>query len=194
MIRWNRHALMGCVARKLVLAVAVGVGAAACGLVPGTAAPAAPGPAAPAAEEVSCAIDAADLSSATGMTWELSATLTDHPLETMESVLATACLYTAGDQRNEYGDPLTLRVDIVKGADAVAARNRFEESCTGNGGVLEPSAAADGAASCDRDGSVQEGNITTGDTSVDVYYPFVTRSLQREITSSFEQVLGAVRV
>ena len=170
---------MGGVVRSLVLAAAVGVGAAACGLVPGTAAPTVP-----AAEEVgvpaepSCAIDPADLSSATSMTWELAATLTDHPLETMESVLATACLYTASDERNEYGDPLTLRVDIVKGADAVAARNRFEESCTGNGGVVEPSAAADGAASCDRDGSVQEGNITSGDTSVDVYYPFVTRPLQ----------------
>jgi len=178
----------------------VGQAAAGCGMVPGIASPAGPGPAGPAAEDASvpreatCAIDAADLSAATGMTWQLSATLTDHPLETMESVLATACLYTADDQRNEYGDPLTLRVDVVDGDDAVAVRNKFEESCTGNGGTVTPSASAEGAAICDRDGSAQEGNVSSGGTSVDVYYSGVPRSLLSEVTSSFEQVLGTVRM
>lgn len=182
------------------IVLVVGLAAAGCGMVPGTASPSGPGPAAPAAEdasvagEVTCAIDAADLSAATGMTWQLSATRSDHQLETMESVLATVCLYTVDDQRDEYGDPLTLRVDIVDGDDAVAVRNWFEESCTGNGGTVTPSGADEGAASCHHGGSVQEGNVTSGGTSVNVAYARVPRSLQGEVTSSFEQVLGTVRM
>lgn len=186
------------VALRLVLGAVIGL-CAGCSLLPGTASPAGPVPAAPAVAdggapaEASCAIDAGDLSAATGMTWEHRATLTDHPLETMESVLATACIYTA-DRFDEFGDPLTLRVDTVEGSDAAAVRDQFAQTCAGAGGTVVPSTAADGAVVCDRDGSVQEGNVTSGDTSVDVYYPSVDRSLQGEITSSFEQVLGTVRM
>ncbi len=176
-----------------------GLAVAGCGVVPGTASTAGPGPAASAAEgasvagEATCVIDAADLSAATGMTWQLGTTRTDHRLETMESVLATICIFTVEDQRSEYGDPLILRVDIVDGADAVAVRNEFEDSCARHGGTVTPSGAAEGAVTCQDGGSVQEGSVTRGGRTVNVYYPMVPRSLQGEVTSSFDKVLATVR-
>jgi hypothetical protein len=61
-------------------------------------------------------------SSATSLTWQLSETRKEHPVETMESVKVTACLFTAPEAQQEGGDPLVARVDAVSPADADTAR------------------------------------------------------------------------
>lgn len=82
-----------------------------------------------------CPLTADELSSATALTWELSETRDDHPLETMESVTVTACLFTAPEARQQGGDPLVARVDVVSPADADAVRSDFSSTCTEFGGA-----------------------------------------------------------
>jgi hypothetical protein len=139
-----------------------------------------------------CPLAAADLSSATSLAWELRQTLTDHPLETLESVKATVCVFTAADSPQIGGDPLVLRVDTVTGADAAALRTNFQQNCTGNRGAVEESSAADGAAVCRRDGAVVQGNIAGDGRTVDVYLVNARTDTATSLTPSFDKVLAAV--
>jgi hypothetical protein len=139
-----------------------------------------------------CPLDAADLSTATSLTWELRDTKVDYPLETAESLKATVCVFTAADAPQFGGDPLVLRVDTISGADAAALRTNFERTCTSNDGKLEPSTATDGAEVCRRDSSVVEGNIAGSGRTVDVYVVNADNATAKKLTPSFDDVLAAV--
>jgi hypothetical protein len=160
-------------------------------------APAAPAEAAAPADDGSagsgdCPLAAADISSATSLTWELRQTEAGRPLETLETVKADVCVFTASDRPQAGGDPLVLRVDTVTGADAVKLRTNFEDNCTGYKGTVEDSTAADGAVVCRRDGSVVEGNIAGDGRSVDVYLVNADTDTATSLTPSFEKILSAV--
>jgi hypothetical protein len=155
--------------------------------------PAAPaaGEAAPASDAPAggCPLDVADVSAATSLTWELQQTEPDYPLETVDGVTATVCLFTAAD-RPQFGDPLVMRVDTVTGAEAATLRDGFEESCTGNGGTVED---AGGVASCRQDGTVVDGAVASDGRTVHVYLVNADTATATELTPAFEQVLAAVR-
>jgi hypothetical protein len=144
----------------------------------------------PSAPSGSCP-SAEKLSSATGLTFALSDTLKDHPLETLESVKALVCLYTSAESTQSGGDPLVLRVDTVTGADAATVRGKFESSCTDNGGTLGASTVAN-AKICTRNGTTIEGNLGSGDRSVDVYFVNADTTTATTLTPSFEKVLTAI--
>lgn len=184
------------------MAVGVSLAVSACG----SAAPVAGPPAAPVAGPPSvqaqpdagataadgCPLTAEALSDATSLSWELQDTREDYPLETVDGVTATVCLFTAPDSPQAGGDPLVLRVDVVTGADAATVRTGFEESCTGNSGTVSDSPAAAGAKVCERDGAVVEGDIATGERTVEVYLVNADTATAETLTPTFEKVLAAI--
>jgi len=150
-------------------------------------------PAAGSASDGACPLSADDLSSATSLSWDLSDTRTDHPLETQDAVRATVCTFTTSDHPQSGGDPLVLRVDMVTGADAETAHGAFERTCTGNGGTVNDSVAAAGAQVCQRDGTVVEGAISGIGRTVNVYLVNADTTTKTRFTRSFDEILGAVR-
>lgn len=132
-----------------------------------------------------CPLTADELSSATSLTWELSETREDHPLETMESVTVTACLFTAPEAQQQGGDPLVARVDVVSPADADAVRSGFSSTCTEFGGAEQQ---AGGGTVCERGDVVVDGIV--GDL-VMVGFVNADTATARTLTPSFPEILTA---
>lgn len=160
----------------------------------GGAVPEAPGAGAPAAGEDGCPLAADALSAATAQTWQLRTTRAGEQHLTLPSVtLDTTCLFTADAEVDEFGDPLTLRVDVATGAAVTQVQEAFRSTCTGNDGRVAPARSVADAQVCRRDGQVQEGIVVRDGRAIEVYYPLVSRSLAEDVTLSFGKVLEAVR-
>jgi hypothetical protein len=140
----------------------------------------------------SCPLTPEDLAKVTSLSWELRERKDDHPLETAESIKATVCLYTAADALQDGSDPLSLRADVVTGPDAATVRTDFTATCSGNGGKVRDSASAEGAVMCDRDGSVVEGAVGSGDRLVSVYLVNADKPTATKLTPAFDHILAAV--
>ncbi|WP_049559060.1 hypothetical protein [Nonomuraea sp. SBT364] len=154
------------------------------GLVAGCGSPGIEAAAAPAG----CPLTPQALGEATSLRWDLDRR-DDHPLETMESIKATVCLYTAADAPQQGSDPLTMRLDLVEGADAATVRKGFTDTCTENGGTVRDTS---GAQVCDRDGSVGEGLTGGGDRAIIAYWVNADTSTATEFTPAFGRILAAV--
>jgi hypothetical protein len=139
-----------------------------------------------------CSLTAEELSKATSLTWELKEKRDDHPLETLETVKASVCLYTTADAPQAGSDPLVLRTDTVGGKDVAAVRQDFTDSCTGYDGKVRKSAAVDGAVVCDRGGAVVEGLVGGADRLVSVYFVNADKSTATKLTKKFDAILSAV--
>jgi hypothetical protein len=183
----------------LVAATALALSASGCGASPTAATSAAappPAPTAPSAAEPApggCPLSADDLSSATGMTWTLRATQPDHELETLPGVKADVCVLTTDDRPQPGGDPLVMRVDTAKGADAEKVRTEFTASCSRNGGTLTDSSAASGARRCENETFLPDALLGDGDRAVEVYYVSADKATAKELEGSFDRVLAAVQ-
>jgi hypothetical protein len=138
-----------------------------------------------------CPLGVADLSTASGLVFELSDVRKDHQLETQPNVKADVCLYTSPSTPQDAGDPLVLRVDTVTGANAAASKANFERGCTENNGTLGASTVRN-AKTCTRGDSTVEGNISTADRSVDVYFVNATKGTATTLTRAFDKVLASV--
>jgi hypothetical protein len=136
-----------------------------------------------------CPISAKALSDATSQSWELSERRENHPLETSESTKATICLFTTTTFRDQYGDPLSFRSDVVTGADAATVRRQFADTCLENGGVTRQSA---GGSVCERDAAVLEGIKGDGDRVVNAYFVNAHKAMAPALTSAFPKILAAV--
>lgn len=136
-----------------------------------------------------CPISAEALSAATSQAWELKERRENHPLETTESIKATICLFTTTTFRDQYGDPLSFRSDVVTGADAATVRSQFANSCSENGGATRQSA---GGSVCERDGGVVEGIKGGGDRVVNAYFVNADKSMVPQLTSAFPKILAAI--
>ena len=169
--------------RALVVVLCAGAAVAACGSDTGSGIQG-PGGATGAATG-SCPLTAEELSSATALAWQLSETREDHPLETMESVTVTACLFTAPEAKQQGGDPLVARVDVVSPADADAVRSDFSSTCTEFGGAERP---AGGGTVCARGDVVVDGMV--GDLVL-VSVVNADTETARTLTPSFEKILTA---
>ncbi|MFE3451810.1 hypothetical protein ACFXJ8_23090 [Nonomuraea sp. NPDC059194] len=168
-----------------VLALAfVGALVTGCGAVPEPAA----GSQASAQEAGGCPLAVADLSQATSLAWELKEKRDDHLLETLESVKATVCLYTAKDSPQEGGDPLALRADVVKGKDAATVAKDFRDTCADTGGKIR----GETTATCERAGAVVEGLVADADRTVNVYLVNADKSTATKLTPAFDAILSAV--
>lgn len=141
--------------------------------------------------DTGCPLGVADLSTASGLTFELSDIRKDHQLETQPDVKADVCLYTSPSTPQEAGDPLVLRVDTVTGTNATASRANFERSCTDNGGTLGDSTVRN-AKTCSRGGNTVEGNISAADRTIDVYFVNATTETATTLTHAFDKVLASV--
>ncbi|MCF6471494.1 hypothetical protein FAF44_24325 [Nonomuraea sp. MG754425] len=137
----------------------------------------------------SCPLTAQALAEVTDLRWELKERLDEHPLETAESIKAMVCLYTAADAPQEGSDPLTMRVDLVEGADSAVIRKNFTDTCAGNGGEVRD---VSGARVCDRNGSVVEGQAGTGERAIDVYWVNADTSTATRFSPVFPRILAAV--
>lgn len=135
--------------------------------------------------EEGCPLTTDELSETTSMEWELTETRKDHPLETMEQVKVTACLYTAPEVKQTYGDPLVLRVDLVAAPDADAVKTDFTTTCADLGGAERPGG---GGTVCDRDGTVVDGHI--GDLTV-VAIVNADDDVATRLSPTFEKILAA---
>jgi hypothetical protein len=133
-----------------------------------------------------CPVTEAELSSATSLSWEHGDTLKDHPLETMESVKATVCVFTAPEAVQMGGDPLALRVDVIDPQDADTMRKDFSSTCTESGGTVR---AAGGGTVCEHD----DGTVGYGHTGnlVIVYFVNANKDTAAKLTPSFEKVLAS---
>jgi hypothetical protein len=185
-------------AAGLFVMLALGLAAAGCGSsgpttagTPAAVAPGAPEAAAASSAPGGCPLSAADLSSATGMTFELATTEPDRALETLPAVKALVCVFTSAEKVQAGGDPLVLRVDTVTGADASTVSAEFERSCTSNAGTVGDS-TVDDAQTCTSRGTTVEGNIDSGDRTVDVYFVNADNSTAAALTPTFDKVLDAV--
>jgi hypothetical protein len=186
-------------AAGLLMSSVLGVVLCGCGVqastTAGTPAPVPPAAAAPAeadgAEPTGCPLSAAELSSTTGMTFELRTTEADRKLETLPSVTALVCVFTSSDRPQMGGDPLVLRVDTVTGPNAATVRSEFEKSCTRNGGTLGDSEVA-GGKTCTSRGSTTEGNVISGDRTVSVYFVLADSETAADLTPAFDGILRAV--
>lgn len=182
-----------------VMAVALGtlVCAAACACTsttPGTPSPTVTTGSAVAADQAppgGCPLGVEDLSSATGLGFELRDTREDYPLETVEAK-GQVCVFTSSDRPQAAGDPLVLRVDTVTGAGAAVLQSTFASTCVQAGGSVE-NADVEGARVCRSRGSVTEGEVVGADRTVDVYFVVVDQETAAMITPKFGQILAAVR-
>jgi hypothetical protein len=138
-----------------------------------------------------CPLAAADLSTASGFAFELAETRKDHALETLPDVKALVCVFTSSAAPQEAGDPLVLRVDTVTGADAAAVRANFERVCTDTGGALGESTVTNGK-TCARGDNIVEGDISTDDRTVEVYFVNATNDTAAALTEVFDKVLASV--
>ncbi len=174
MIRWL---IAACVCTSLLLA--------SCGSdSPPTTQP----PPAPAAggEGGDCPLTVDELKSATSATWTQATTKKDHPLELLESVKVTACIYTSDELKQEFGgDPLVVRVDVVSPQDAAQVRDQFRTSCTKNSGTERPAA---GGTICEARGHTIEGVI--GNLNV-VMILNADKATAVRLSPSFEKILAA---
>lgn len=136
-----------------------------------------------AASEDGCPLTEAELSSATSLAWTLQETREDHPLETMETVTVTACLFTSAEAPQMAGDPLVTRVDVVDPEDADAVRADISSTCTDLGGAER---AAGGGTVCERDGTVVDGHI--GDLVV-VSFVNADDATAARLTPVFDKIL-----
>lgn len=134
-----------------------------------------------------CPISETELSKITGLDWVLQERLTDHQLETLDGVSATVCLFTTG--KDKFGDPYSLRIDVVKDADAAAIRDEFEKLCKDNGGKTR-GGSADHSRLCDHDGAVIEGIGRDG--VVSAYVVNADAAFAAKLTPVFEQIVAAV--
>jgi hypothetical protein len=132
-----------------------------------------------------CPLTEAELSSATSLAFTLQETRKDHPLETLEEVTVTACLFTSDEAPQEAGDPLVVRVDVVDPADADAVLADISSSCTDFGGAERD---AGGGTVCERDGTVVDGH--TGDLVVVSVVNADTATATR-LTPVFGEILAA---
>jgi hypothetical protein len=132
-----------------------------------------------------CPLTVDELKAATSIAWEQEEAKKDHPLVLMESVKVTACIYTAPEQKDQYGDPLVVRVDVVSPKDADQVRERFRASCTDYRGAER---AGGGGTICEREGRIVEGYI--GNLNV-VMIVNADKSTAANLTPSFEKVLAA---
>lgn len=179
----------------LLVSTALVMGLAGCGgaRASGSAgAAAAPRPA-PATSDVAadgCPVAAADLSSATGMTWTERTTQTGRELETLPGVTADVCILTTDDRPQAGGDPLVLRTDTAVGDAAGSLRTEFAVSCRRNGGTTDASGAA---TTCRNPALPPDGLLDRGDRVVHVYYADADKATATELTGSFGKVLATVR-
>lgn len=131
-----------------------------------------------------CPLTEAELSSATSLAWKLRETKKDHQLETMDSVKVTACIYTAAEAVQSFGDPLVLRVDVVDPKDADAVQKDFSANCTEFGGTER---AGGGGKVCDRAGTVVDGTIGN---LVLVEIVGADKETAVQLTPAFEKILA----
>lgn len=170
--------------RALVVVLCAGAAVAACGSDSGSGS-GSEGAADGGGATEACPLTADELSSATSLTWELSETRENHPLETMESVTVTACLFTAPEAQQQGGDPLVARVDVVSPADADAVRSDFSSTCTEFGGAEQQ---AGGGTVCERGDVVVDGIV--GDL-VMVSVVNADTATAQTLTPSFPKILTA---
>jgi len=181
----HRRVLPALVLGAGVLAACAGGGASGPSAGAGTAAT----PAAAAVRD-GCPLEPDAVTAATGMTFTLRQTLTDRPLETLETVTAdTTCVLTADEVRGAGGDPLVLRADVVSGPAVAELTAHFQRVCTGSGGTLSSSG---GTTTCANRGGVQEGLVVEGDRAVEVSYVAVPQDRLAAVTASFDEVLALV--
>lgn len=138
----------------------------------------------------SCPISADALSTATALRWELRERLENHALETLPTIRATVCVFTAKAAVQSGGDPLVFRTDVVTGRDTALVRNDFGDTCGSIGGALR---ASGGGSVCDRKGVVVEGSKGEGDRIVLASIVNADNSTATTLTPAFTRIMDALR-
>jgi hypothetical protein len=138
----------------------------------------------------SCPISAEALSAATSLRWELRERQENRALETLPTIRATVCVFTAGAALQAFGDPLVFRTDVVTGRDTATVRQDFTDTCGSTGGTTR---ASGGGSVCDRTGVVVEGSKGDGDRIVLAAIVNADNSTAATLTPAFTRIMDALR-
>lgn len=144
------------------------------------------------ANEGTCPVTAAKLTGLTGITWTFGTheVNQDYPF-TDPPLASSACVFTANDVVDSFGQAMVLRTDDINGADnAAAVQAAFEKSCTDNSGVLASPGA--GLSTCANDGVVDDGLVLTDDRVIAIYVVVGDEKIVAEkISPAFTQILAS---
>jgi hypothetical protein len=135
-----------------------------------------------------------DLEAATKLSWKLGKTLPERPLEFDKSIRGSTCAFIAEAKavRDDYGDPLTLRVDIATGANAKALEKLNLEGC-GEGippGKVRATRGGGGKV-CDVQGTVSEGTVVKDGSTISFIAFSNSEKILKDFTPGFEAAVAA---
>jgi len=138
----------------------------------------------------SCPISAEALSAATSLRWDLRERVENRALETLPTIRATVCVFTAGAALQAGGDPLVFRTDVVTGRDSATVRQDFTDTCRSVGGTTR---ASGGGSVCDQGGVVVEGSKGEGDRIVLAAIVNADISTATTLTPAFTRIMDSLR-
>ena len=164
-----------------------------------SAAPSAPGPstgAAPGgADQGQCPVTPQELEAATRLTWKLGRTLPKHPLEYEESITGVTCVFIAeaAAVKDDYGQPLIMRIDVATGADATALEKYNLRVCGQfDPGKLRAPRGGGGGKVCDIRGSVSDGFVVKDGSTVSVLTSSDSKKILKDFSPAFEAAIATL--
>jgi len=159
--------------------------------------PSPPSSAAPGgAEQGQCQVTPQELEAATGLTWRLGRTLPERPLEYDKTITVSTCAFISEEAtvKDDYGQPLTMRIDVATGANAAALEKSNLEAC-GEGippGTMRAARGGGGAKVCDVKGSVEEATIVEDGTTLSFTMFSDSDKILKDFSPKFEAVISAI--
>ncbi len=165
-----------------------------------SAAPSAPSPAGSATpgrtDQGQCPVTPQALQEATKLTWKLGRTLPEHPLEYDETIKASTCAFISEDAavKDDYDQPLVLRIDIATGANAAALEKSTLEGCAeaSPAGTLRAPRGGGSGKVCDAKGSVEEAIVVKDGTALSLTMFSDSKKILKDFSPAFEAVVAAI--
>jgi hypothetical protein len=148
------------------------------------------------ADSGQCKVTVQELEAATKLTWKLGKTLPERPLEYDKSLKASTCAFIAEAKavRDDFGDPLTLRIDVATGANAKALETSTLEGC-GEGippGKLRAPRGGGGGKVCDSSGSVTEALVVKDGSTLSFTVFSNSEKILKTFSPAFEDAIAAI--
>jgi len=144
-----------------------------------------------AANQEQCPVTPQELETATRLTWRLGRTLPEHPLEYDESITGLTCVFIAeaAAVKDDYGQPLIMRIDVATGANAAALERLNDEGCD-RGKLRAPRGG--GGKVCDVRGTVLEGTVVKDGSTISFLMSSDSEKILKDFSPAFEAAVAAV--
>jgi hypothetical protein len=144
-------------------------------------------------------VTAQELETATKLAWKLRRTLPEQPFLLKETIMTSACLFTADAKAvtDKYGQPLIMRIDIATGAHAAALEKYDLERCVKG---YNPSStprrlrATRGGSGkvCDTGGTITTGSVVKDGSAMSILVSSDSEKILKSFTPAFEAAVAAI--